>query len=685
MEKLAQTQLFNHLIENGFVRSCMYWTPHHHKSLRSIFSQYSKTNKPGIPDFLYLEGETLIVFECKAKDLRRAERDLDIYRKMMSNDEAVNRVFFVSFVSPAEFRISDSCGKTIESRLYRNAFGLDLPAPSVDVTDLGKRIHAIHNYIRDHTKISNEDKPFFIAIILISLRKESFRLVWKQHESTRFVYDLLAENLVDFDLDISVFDFMRRSRCNQHFAHLIDQVAAVVDCCGTNTDLLSLFYSEFVRYNNTDGKSLGIVLTPDYICEIMVRMLDLQADDVVLDLCAGTGSFLWKTKGVRKTIGCEYQTKLFQLLKCNKILRDRVDMELISDDCFSHSFECTKSVINPPFGQSDRSELQFVLKQLQSMSDNGLAVSILPIARITAPSAARQDIMSQSQVMCIIVLSEKVFYPAASVQCVILLLRRKAGGHDPTTPTKIIDFRNDGHILRRGRGRIRAVDYDAVHDMFWKDYDDPGIHHITLTQGNWLADFYKTIPNEISPIDLKWRMAQAGLNTFHISLLNTTHHGGTTRTMSRFAIRDLFSVHKKPPVRFVGDDRPFILEISARKYDNGVNDILPRESVNDDRIFSGGQIVLVTQGDGAAGMAFYQSEPFIISSSTVVLCPQPNVWGSMDSRIGHYVAMEISKFKQIYGRGYGWNLARILSDEIFMPVIPNTSKIDADWIRSLYD
>ena len=38
--------------------------------------------------------------------------------------------------------------------------------------DLNKKIHEIHNYIRDYTKISDEDKPFFIAIILISIQKE---------------------------------------------------------------------------------------------------------------------------------------------------------------------------------------------------------------------------------------------------------------------------------------------------------------------------------------------------------------------------------------------------------------------------------------------------------------------------------------------------------------------------------
>jgi hypothetical protein len=42
------------------------------------------------------------------------------------------------------------------------------------MNDLIKKVHKIYDYIRSYTKISDEDKPFFIAIILISLKKESF-------------------------------------------------------------------------------------------------------------------------------------------------------------------------------------------------------------------------------------------------------------------------------------------------------------------------------------------------------------------------------------------------------------------------------------------------------------------------------------------------------------------------------
>jgi len=35
-------------------------------------------------------------------------------------------------------------------------------------------IKELHNYIRDYTKISNEDKWFFVVCILIALTKQNF-------------------------------------------------------------------------------------------------------------------------------------------------------------------------------------------------------------------------------------------------------------------------------------------------------------------------------------------------------------------------------------------------------------------------------------------------------------------------------------------------------------------------------
>ena len=44
-------------------------------------------------------------------------------------------------------------------------------------------------------------------------------------------------------------------------------------------DLLNEFYNEFVKYNNTDGKKLGIVLTPSHIVSLMTDILKINKNE----------------------------------------------------------------------------------------------------------------------------------------------------------------------------------------------------------------------------------------------------------------------------------------------------------------------------------------------------------------------------------------------------------------------
>ena len=71
-------------------------------------------------------------------------------------------------------------------------------------------------------------------------------------------------------------------------------------------------------------------------------------------------------------------------------------------------------------------------------------------------------------------------------------------------------------------------------------------------------------------------------------------------------------------------------------------------------------------------MAYYQQEPFIIRSSTIVLEPKEIV---LSERLGHYIALELSKYKKIYDRGYGWNLERIKNDILCLPFSKDENNI----------
>lgn len=59
----------------------------------------------------------------------------------------------------------------------------------------------------------------------------------------------------------------------------------------SDMDILGNFYGEFVKYGGNDGNSLGIVLTPRHITNLMCELIDIDENDYVLDPCCGSGGF----------------------------------------------------------------------------------------------------------------------------------------------------------------------------------------------------------------------------------------------------------------------------------------------------------------------------------------------------------------------------------------------------------
>src|SRR5690625_6273341 len=134
----------------------------------------------------------------------------------------------------------------------------------------------------------------------------------------------------------------------RHFAEILDRdvFKVVSDPTYSAFDVLGNFYGEFVKYGGSDGNSLGIVLTPHHITDLMATLIDVNSDAVVLDPTAGSASFLIaamrvmfadaerRHKGDLVTLenkldeikrfqlhGVELQEKLFAVGTTNMILR----------------------------------------------------------------------------------------------------------------------------------------------------------------------------------------------------------------------------------------------------------------------------------------------------------------------------------------------------------------------------
>ncbi len=670
-EKEVETQL--DLLLKGFNKAYIYYTPTQSDSLKQIFAKASKNgNARGIPDRIYYDETTMIIFECKIKNMSDAVRDLKKYSKKIAETSA--KTFYVAMVKD-KYEIYDSEFSRKDFLLEPQNFGIKQEI-NYGIMTLEQDIHRINNYIRNHTKISDGDKSFFIAIILISLKKPSFCKIMDNYETKEYIYDIMRQNIVDFGIDISVFEFLRNDKNNEHFYQIIKMVRQILAAAKDNIDLINEFYSEFVKYGNTDGKSLGIVLTPHHIVELMIHMLNISADDIFLDLCSGTGSFVLEAhKRGCATVACEFQTKLYSLLKCNMILHDINPIDMKCGDCFDHEFKATKSAINPPYGKEGEEELKFVIKQLESIPDGGLVCAIVPISKLNMVSTHRKKLFNMSKIKAIVMCNSQLFYPNANVQCGILLCEKSSTGNTGNK-TIIVDYMDDGFEMKRNFGRQKNSNFEALHAKVRNDLTENNKEIFLNIDEEWAILQYDT-NSPLNLSDLKRAIHNVDYHNTELEMHNASQSTNLidVKNGKTFMIHELFDVVKKPVEKYEpGLECVFL--IAAKKTNNGIKEIIKY----DQNTFYGNKIVLITGGDGGAGMAFYQEMPFNISSSTAVLIPKGNV--QMDKYFGIYCATQLSKYKKKYSYGYGWSLQRIKKDTIYIPIKNN--EIDYDYIRSLY-
>jgi len=156
----------------------------------------------------------------------------------------------------------------------------------------------MHEKLRQ-IKISEKDKPIFIAGILIALQNPDFRTDWNNiSKFTTLVNEMI--NAIDSTLDNSdikrekieaIKSSFRRIKSNEKIktiplgengslAWFIEQlemrILPMMNHYEYTEDALSVFYHEFIKYSSTDGKGLGIVLTPKHLTDFMCKLGEIN-------------------------------------------------------------------------------------------------------------------------------------------------------------------------------------------------------------------------------------------------------------------------------------------------------------------------------------------------------------------------------------------------------------------------
>ncbi|MBD5099856.1 MAG: N-6 DNA methylase [Clostridiales bacterium] len=356
----------------------------------------------------------------------------------------------------------------------------------------------MHEKLRQ-IKISEKDKPIFVAGILIALQNTDFRNNWNNINSfnslVKLMIDSIEETLDNSDIKREKIEAIkssfRRIKSNEKIksillgesgslAWFIEQlemrILPMMNHYEYTEDALSIFYHEFIKYSATDGKGLGIVLTPKHLTDFMCKLGEINKQSKVVDICCGSGSFLVTAMGlmckdanetqildIKKNglYGVELDTDLYTLAITNMIIRKDGKSNIVCGDCFSQEIynnlrnkHLSLGLINPPYSQEDKCELEFVEQLLSILETRGLAVAVVPMSCAigTKFKEVRERLFKYHTLKAVFSMPDDIFYPTGVNVCVMVWEAHKT--HDSSKPTFFGYCKDDGFVKRKKMGRI---------------------------------------------------------------------------------------------------------------------------------------------------------------------------------------------------------------------------------------
>lgn len=452
----------------------------------------------------------------------------------------------------------------------------------------------LHEYLRTYGTLKDQDKPLVVAGILMALdeiRSGGFHIESLTGDQTAGLRDgdklmnairgrMTRSNvgpdakkdklLVEFAILQTSFrlnevnDVLGKTPLRFYTEFLYERVFKNMKYQKSSEDFIGRFYGEFMSYSGGDGQTLGIILTPRHICDLMCELTDIQLDDVVLDPACGTAGFLisamhrmlsmtdseQRQRDIRKKQlhGFELQSNMFAVAAANMILRDDGNCNLESCDFLRKNPAqvqmkgATVGLMNPPYSQGTKAdpsqyELSFIEHLLDSLTKGARAAVIVPQSSMTGKSKAEQafkmSIMKKHTLEGVITCNTDTFYGVGVNPVIAVFTAREP--HSADKICKFIDFRDDGYAVR---AHIGLVEGDSAKDKrqhlldVWNGrIEAPSKFCVESTvqpDDEWLHSFYYF--NDEIPTDADFEKAIGDYLTFEFSTVMQNReylfHGG---------------------------------------------------------------------------------------------------------------------------------------------------------------
>lgn len=570
----------------------------------------------------------------------------------------------------------------------------------------------LHEFMRDHAKLTESEKPLLVSGTLIALRNKAFVASYDVQTPAQLQKDWMR--VIQEEIQAADIPQAKKANMTQPYSsigvhpelgkatkaypkgplhELVDRLNSKVwpfISVYHDFDVVGQFYGEFLKYTGGDKKALGIVLTPRHITELFALLANVNKDSKVLDICAGTGGFLISAmhrmfksattdaerNKIRKEglIGVEQQPNMFALAASNMILRGDGKANLYQGSCFDDAITaaiknhgCDVAMINPPYSQSDSDlhELRFIKHMLDCLKVGGTGIAIVPMGCALNSDVLRAEILKEHTLEAVMSMSEQLFYPVGTVTCIMVFTAHKPHVTE-NRKTWFGYWKNDGFVKTKHKGRIDLNEtWPEIRDRWVDAFRNREVHagesvlQKVTSADEWCAEAYMaTDYTEIEATSFSDAVRE--LATYKLSRVSQKT-GKTLFPKSSgwkpFRLGEIFDLKKGKRLtkaNMTDGTTPFIGAIESN---NGVSNFVGQTALH-----SNGTITV--NYNGSVAEAFYQPEAFCASDDVNVLYPK----FKMTPAIGIFIATLIRREKYRFSYGRKWHLERMRESEIYLPV-----------------
>ena len=290
----------------------------HIEEVKKLLKGASKTGKGGIgaPEFIISTPSTpdfLVIFECKASvknhesPKRNKARDYAVdgvlhYAKKLSKSfnviaiavsgETTSSLKVSNFIHPKGLEeaklLENKSGKIVDNivslsdYIEHGTFDPDVAQKRED--DLMALSRDLHDFMRDHAKLTESEKPLVVSGTLIALRNKAFAKSFDAHTPEELQKEwmrVIKSEMKKADIphskeysmtqpysSIAVHPELGKSQKKYPRGVLYELIKMLNDKVWPfisvyhDFDVVGQFYGEFLKYTGGDKKALGIVLTP---------------------------------------------------------------------------------------------------------------------------------------------------------------------------------------------------------------------------------------------------------------------------------------------------------------------------------------------------------------------------------------------------------------------------------------